>query len=111
MEGALALSWGERRGVGWRVVRGGDGMRRGIQESVREALKGGPSLASPKGWKRCSTTGAGELLCSEGSAGEKPERNWASREEKEGRPEKGKREVEEGKEQGPGPGLHIGGQH
>lgn len=47
--------------------------------------------------------GFGELLCSEGSAGEKPARNWASWKEERGL-ERGKRVVER-----QGTGLHTGG--
>lgn len=95
MEGALALSWGEWRGVGGRVVGGRDGARRrGIGRGGREALKGGPqSVLSPKGWQQRPSRRAGKLLCSEGSAGEKSARNWAWW-EKERALERGKREVE-----------------
>lgn len=47
--------------------------------------EGGPQSVSHKGWKQCSVRGAWELSCSEGSAGEKPARNWASWKEERGR--------------------------
>ena len=79
MEGALAPSWGEWRGGGGMVTEEGMGREEGASGGlVREALKRGyPASASPKGWKQCSSRGNGELLCSEGSVGERSARNWA----------------------------------
>ena len=58
--------------VGGMVTEEGMGREGGASGGlVREALKGGPGpCSSPKGWRQCSSGGNGELLCSEGSAGE-----------------------------------------
>lgn len=86
------------------------GKKEGHQEGWEGGSEGGsPVCASPKGWKQCSSGGAGKLLCSVGSAGEKPARNWAWW-AKERALERGKREVErKGRSRGQAKGFILGG--
>lgn len=71
VEGALALSRGEWRGVGGRVVGGRDGARRrGIRRAGREALKGGPqSVLAPRAGSSVRPEGLGSCCALKGLQG------------------------------------------
>lgn len=71
VEGALALSWGEWREVGGRVVGGRDGARRrGIRMAGREALKGGPqSVLAPRAGSSVRPEGLGSCCALKGLQG------------------------------------------
>lgn len=71
VEGALALSRGEWRGVGWRVVGGRDGAkRRGIWRAGREALNGGPqSELAPRAGSSVRPEGLGSCCALKGLQG------------------------------------------